>query len=272
MDSRPIPKLASVLANTLAGKPALVIGGGPSVATDLPRIPGWQEMYQISANDHGFRVEGARPQLIVCKDHSMKIPLARRNREPKRYMEPILREYGVPIASRQHWADYRMAAWRANGGNSGMLAISVAVMMGAAPVIVVGIDCYQGATYFHAAAEDNVSLGRPLSYWERRLTSFRDKLKGSYVRALSGPVARTFGTYHPGEQASYHMPDVFKRYRLMETHVGLVRRSFQDPMDREATVEKGRLVALTADEFQKYQRLGLVDAAPPPAVSSAGLS
>lgn len=263
-------ELIAKLYNSQAGKPILVIGGGPSVPRDLPQIPGWQDMYTISANGHAFKIEGAKPSLIVCKDHYIKLPLRMRKKE-KTYMEPILRQYGVPIASRQHWADYRIAEWRAHGGNSGMLSIAVAVCLGGWPVIVVGIDGFQGATYFHDEKVENVSQGHPMDYWVRRLTSFRTPLARSIVRAVSGPVARVFGTFKPDEVYPPFKPcEAFTHYAQMPTYLARTRKAFQDPGDRETTIPKDYVFPVSSQEYEKYQRLGMVDpASPPPARGEA---
>jgi hypothetical protein len=257
-------KLIAELYNSQAGKPVLVIGGGPNAPIDLTQVPGWQDMYTISANAHGFKMPGAKPSLIVCKDHYVKLPLKMRKKE-KTYMEPLLRQYGVPIASKQHWADYRMAAWRAHGGNSGMLAIGVGVCIGGWPVIAVGIDGFQGATYFHDPNMDNVSRGHPLDYWNRRLTLFRKPLSRSIVRAVSGPVARVFGNYKAGEQyPPFRAAEAFAHYAETPTYLATTTRAFQDPGDRETTIPKGYTFAVTSTEYEKYVLLGCVTAASPP--------
>jgi hypothetical protein len=263
-------KLIAELHNSQAGKPILVIGGGPSVLEDLPHIPGWQDMYIISANAHGFKVPGAKPSLIVCKDHYVKLPLRMRTKE-KTYMEPLLRQYGVPIASKQHWADYRMAAWRAHGGNSGMLALAVAVCLGGWPVISTGIDGFQGATYFHDPSTDNVSRGHPVDYWNRRFTTFRTPLARSIIRARSGPVARAFGTYRANETYPPFRPcEAFAPYADTPTYLARTTRHFQDPGDRETTIPKDYVFPVTSTEFDKYLRLGLVVAASPPPAPGEG--
>lgn len=240
------------------GEPILVIGGGPNAPRDVEKIPGWQDMVTISANAHGFKLAGARPQYIFCKDHYVKVPLRMRTKQ-KTWMEPLMRQYGVPIISRQHWADFRLSEWRVHGGNSGFYAIAVALCMGAWPAIAVGIDGFQDGTYFHDPKVDNVSLGHPLDYWKRRLTSFRNPIRTSRVRAVSGPVAAVFGTYRANEvHPPYIEPEAFAHYAKMPTYLARTLRNFQDPGDRETTIPKDYVVAMSSQEFERYQRLGLV--------------
>jgi hypothetical protein len=215
-------------------------------------------MYTISANAHGFKLPGAKPSLIFCKDHYVKLPLKMRGKE-KTYMEPLMRQHGVPIASRQHWADYRLSEWRVHGGNSGFYAIAVGICLGGWPVIAVGIDGFQGGTYFHAPDQDNVSRGHPLDYWKRRLMTFRNPIRHSQVRAVSGPVAMVFGHYRANEVLPpFKEPEAFAHYAQMPTYLARTTRHFQDPGDRETTIPKDYVIPMSSTEFERYQRLGLV--------------
>lgn len=112
------------LAGTRPGA-ALVICGGTGVMDDLDGLPEIEFATVLSANSHGCRLpkKWRRPvDFIVAKDHY--------HTTTKLRMEPQLREYGVPIISRQFWADYRMLDWNLQG-NSGLTAIAVAAALGA---------------------------------------------------------------------------------------------------------------------------------------------
>lgn len=263
----PLKRLVADLYNSQAGKPVLVIGGGPSAPRDLENIPGNESMFTISANGHAFKIPDRRVDLIMCKDHTEHPPLKMRPKDPRLLplMEPKLRPYGVPIVTRHYWADYRMGPWPVNGGNSGMYAIALGVFLGGWPVIVTGVDCFQQGTYFHSLSEDNVSNGKMAGYWLRRLTSLMQQMRGCQIRALSGLAARAFGRYRPGEALPpYRAAEVFKKYAGMQTVHVRAKRSFLTPFDARVEIPAGVTIAVDQVEGAKYVRLGLAEAVPDP--------
>ena len=250
-------RLVSALYNSQRGKPVLVIGGGPSALTDLEHIPGWQEMFTISANGHAFKLPGCTPDLIFCKDHTRVLPMKVRRTAPTTYMEPEMRAFGVPIASMQYWADYRLAPWPMRG-NSGMFAIALAVFMGATPAIVTGIDCFQGATYFHSPAEDNVSLNLPAVHWNARLSRLAHCFQGAPVRAVSGLAAQTFRRYDPA--ATYTpgaTPLAMVAAAKAETYLVRINRELQDSFEKRATIPKGFIIPCVENDAKRYVNLGV---------------
>jgi hypothetical protein len=109
------------------GKPAVVIGGGPSAPAGLARCP--TDAIGISANDHGFRLRAC--DFITSLDR----------------IERRLRPHGVPIVSRHLFADYRVLV--PPQPNSGIVGAWLARLLGCSPIYLVGMDCFSGETYFH---------------------------------------------------------------------------------------------------------------------------
>jgi hypothetical protein len=174
--------------NKLRG-PILVIGGGPSAIRDLAWIPKEVEFKAVlSANEHGFMQTHFAPTHIVCNDHKHSMT--------GEFMEEILRPYGVQIITRHWWGDLRIpnAYLRLN---SGMAAIVVAVILGGNPVIVVGLDCYTGPTYFHDPDVQTAQSKAPWPKFERQINRIRLQTAGANIRAMSGPIMRAFGAYIP---------------------------------------------------------------------------
>src|SRR5690606_1288195 len=129
------------LWGSLAGQfrgPILVIGGGPSVNIDLPRLK-VEPVAVISANAHGFKQSFFPPThaLVVDAWHSVTL----------QSMDALVRPYGVPIISPHWWADIRINDWM-SGMSTGLTAICVAALMGGNPVITTGLDGFAGG-YFH---------------------------------------------------------------------------------------------------------------------------
>lgn len=256
-------KLVSALYNTNAGKPCVVIGGGPSVPDDLGKIPGWQNMLQISANGHGFKVPGAFPTFIFTKDDAECPPRPRkRDAGPFKPMEPQMRVHGVPIISLQYWGDYRCPggppslAWPFQG-NSGQHALAVAALMGSCPVIGVGFDCFQGPTYFHGN-ERNVSGGKKIGYWQVRYKRYAERFRSpTNIRGVSGVLAETFGYYTPTTLvADMGVPDVLRVYEGLNTVKVRTLRAYQDP-GRATQVPENYVLPASEAEAARLVGLGV---------------
>lgn len=205
-------------------------------------------MLVISANGHAWAA-GIRPDYIFCKDH--------RHTETGELMELLVRFDGVPVVTQHHWADYRAAGWPVQG-NSGMMALALAALMGCAPIIPVGFDCFLGPTYFHAPAQRNVSLGRPPGYWKSRIERLKGRLEGAAIRPISGPLLQAFKRYHPGETiAPPEAPRVFDPYRGVETtYVRAVKR-FVMQHDARVEVPVGYVFPAMPKEAAAYVRGGV---------------
>lgn len=113
------------------GKPAVVLGGGPSLPSQLGRCPSRGEAVYISANDHGARF--VECDYIAALDN----------------IEPKVRPLGKPLISRKLWADFRLIT--APTRSTGILCAWLARLMGCAPIYICGMDCFDphAGTYFH---------------------------------------------------------------------------------------------------------------------------
>lgn len=208
------PTLFGELIGQSSG-PALVIGGGPSAARDLPELQrqGFAPNVRISANEHGFRQDLYTITHSVCLDP--------RHGEKHISMEDLL-GHDVPIISPNFFADYRLPEWTL-ACNTGLAAIAVAVFMGCAPVVVVGIDFYRihdrnAGTYFHdAGAVSNSNTKTPrnfetqvkaLEQWIGRAPPVRSwgPLGGRYGRELSEPVRPVDVEALPQAKYRRHLP------------------------------------------------------------------
>ena len=188
-------QLVSELHGKYAGKPILVIGGGPSVPADLARIPRDYISCVISANQHGFMQGTFAPDYVVSVDFTFGS-----TREPMR--EALRRFSDKPNINRWSWADYRLPEWTF-GGDSGFTAIVVALILGGHPVLATGFDRRTGdRRYFHEPV--------PPKHWVGHLPASRDNMKvqnarlialgeGHAVRPMSGPMTAFFKRWDPRE-------------------------------------------------------------------------
>ncbi len=241
-------RLVSHLFDRWAGKPILVIGGGPSVLADLPRLDVTPACV-ISANDHGFRQTKFPVDLIVNLDkmHCMlKVP-----------MQKVLRPLNTPIVNPHTWADYRLADWRM-AGNSGMAAVAVAAALGASQVIVTGIDMFAGGRrYFHDPGgkipKENRQKHPSSRRAKARLLPLREFCKGANIRPMSGPLTEVFPRYKPGE-ALPEPADVAYRKKMAKAEI-LVRaiRSFH--FSTFDTVNVDTVIAVTEHEIQRDSKI-----------------
>jgi hypothetical protein len=242
-----------VLVAELYGKhrgiPILVVGGGPSAPDELAAIgrERVKAMIVISANSHAWQL-GLRPDYTFCKDHL--------HTETKQPMEVLVRAGGAPVVSMQYWADYRCARWPIQG-NSGQHAIALAAMMGGAPIIPIGIDCFQGATYFHTPNVRNVSLGRPAGYWKSRMQRLEGRLIGAMIRPVSGPLGDVFPRYKPFEDVKASIPTIFDLYADCPTMYVKATRRFVLPQDPRAEIPPGFVMPVTPLEHALFTRQGV---------------
>ncbi len=235
-----------------AGQPILVIGGGPSAGTDLPKLAasGIKPACVISANEHGGKQKYFPVDLAVNCD---KTHLLR-----KVSMESVIRELGVPAINRHSWADYRLLDWTFCG-NSGLTAIAVACALGGNPVIVTGIDMWQGGRrYFHDKGhkpEKDLKVRAAVTRHDlSRLQPLREFARGANVRPMSGPLTKVFPTFNPAEKLPAAKPVVYREVAktmqviTMEATHGFLFSSW-DP------VRVGARIVMTAREIQKLPRI-----------------
>jgi hypothetical protein len=174
----------SELAGAYSGRPAMVCGGAPCLVEDVKHAPA--DAMFLSANEHGCIL---RPcDFIVCCDN----------------IETKLRPYGIPIIAKRKWADYRI--FEKPVQNSGALAAWVAWALGCAPILVGGVEFYQGGTYHHDHSAKSSGKRVPLSH---HLTMWRALLPaapGAMIRPVSGPLTQIFPIYDSAEPICAPVP------------------------------------------------------------------
>ncbi len=241
-------ELVTALFNRWEGRPALVIGGGPSVNRDLKTLELVPDLV-ISANEHGMHQDRFKVDLItnVDKIHcGLRVP-----------MEQILRPFGVPIVNKHSWADYRLPDWTMSG-NTGMQAIALAALLGANPVIVTGIDM-TGPVYFHDKGakprkDDNVK--RRGAARRRQRETIKPLVKfcvGARIRPMSGPLTEWFDRYDPAEKVKGSRP-VGYRLRIEEESkqfICVVTKPFR--LSNSDYTKVGQRLALSPFEYQRHQ-------------------
>lgn len=165
------------------GQPGVVIGGGPSLIDQVITLPA--DAVRIGVNDHGHKALEAglidRLDYCVYLDKAVGAKLAGR---------------GVPIISSfPDVADYVFArgsdVWQP-GFTSGTAAW-LALYMGCDPVILAGMDCYTGPTYFHDAEAKSSGSWQPVN---RHLANWNlahcHCPHAERIRTAGGPTEKVF--------------------------------------------------------------------------------
>ncbi len=251
--------LVSRLIDRHHGKLAVIVGGGPSAPSDLKKIPGVAQAVIISANVHAFKLR-LKPEYIWCKDHLRIQPGYLDKGRVREYMESELRPYGVPIVGPNFWCDYRAIDWPLTQFNSGQQALAFACMLGCSPIVPIGMDCFQGGTYWHDKEAPNVSLGRKSGYWNSRIQKLRAALPGAPIRGISGLVMEHFGRYYPDRPlAPGPLPVILARYAKMPTYWIAARREFQDSRDKFAIIPAGYVMPSNKAEADRLCKIEIAE-------------
>lgn len=232
-----------------AGKPALVIGGGPTALVDIPFLDGhgFAPGLVLSANLHGLYQGNFKIDYLVNVD---KVHCSLRVN-----MEDWMRPYGVPIINAHTWSDYRLVNW-SFPGNSGITAIAVAAILGCYPVVAVGIDLFNtGRHYFHdETAPEKASRPKsspPSHYAQQRVKQLK-QWSGDYpMRAVSGPLGTVFPIWDPEERV---LPPKPVKYRESLLHEVVSRYVATETFTYSSNdrVHRGEQLWLTAKEAKPY--------------------
>lgn len=177
--------LMSSLEDHYAGRPAAVLGGGPSLPSDMARLP--EGCILIAVNYHAFHL--CEPDFMVYNDQPESDPvLWDAVRKPGR----AVRVSPDPTSD----VAFDVPVW--TGFYSSNTAAWFALWMGCEPVILCGHDLYQGSrVYFHEYHHDAPCFHYPLDHhirpWKedgRHMLPHVERL-----RAMSGPLIDVFGGY-----------------------------------------------------------------------------
>lgn len=169
-----------------AGRTAAVLGGGPSLPGDMARLP--ECCVLIAVNHHALRLCAA--EFIVYNDQptgelAEAVALGRAIRVSAEPTSDIV---------------FDMAVW--TGFYSSNTATWFALHLGCDPVILCGMDCYQGErAYFHEYDDQpqfHLGIEHHMQPWVEDAKNMLPCWER--VRAMSGPLAAVFGLYE-GEYA-----------------------------------------------------------------------
>ncbi|NMC30745.1 MAG: hypothetical protein GYA45_11815 [Pelolinea sp.] len=180
-------KLMSEYWNLYRGRPAAVLGGGPSLPEDMKKLP--KNCVLIAVNYHA---------LELCKADFMVF-----NDEPDNdlMMVKAVEKHEQILVSPGPLSDIKFDEPVWVGFYSSNTATWFALWMGCDPVILCGMDCYQGdKAYFHEY-EDKPHFHYPL---EHHITPWVEEAKNMLpnwqrVKVMSGPLERVFGKYQVTE-------------------------------------------------------------------------
>lgn len=177
--------LMSSLLDKFAGRPAAVLGGGPSLPSDLERVP--KDALLIAVNYHAFYY--CEPRFMVYNDTPETNPL----------MVQAVREHRAIHVSPEPTSDVVFDipdVW--TGSFSSNTATWFALFLGCKPVILCGMDCYQG-TQKHCAPSTYHSemFDMPLDFYTRPwVEDCRNSVRHpENLFVMSGPLTSIFPAY-----------------------------------------------------------------------------
>jgi hypothetical protein len=170
--------------NRFAGRPAAVLGGGPSLPGDLQRLPANCILIEVNFHARHF----CKPDFMVYNDHPEQDPLL---------MDGVLNTTAIRV-SPEPTSDvlFDVPVW--TGFFSSNTAAWFALWCGCDPVLLCGMDCYQGPVkYCHPFPKVSPFLDYPLDFYTRPWIEEGLHLlpHPERVRAVSGPLGNIFGVY-----------------------------------------------------------------------------
>lgn len=173
--TRPIPPYRTVrdLLYRYRGRPAVVLGGGPSLAA-VDKAPPPTDAIYVSANDHGCRV--AACHYVVGLDK----------------IRARLEACHLPIIGRFGWADYRIL--ESPAPSSGIAGAWIARLMGCGPIWLLGMDCYEGASYHHDPAAETNGKATPPKEHVNRWSKFVRRYPADYREVRQGILSGVLST------------------------------------------------------------------------------
>ncbi len=177
--------LLSSLLNKYSGRPAAVLGGGPSLPSDMERLP--KDAILIAVNYHALYY--CTPDFMVYNDTPETNPLQIK----------AVQEHKAIHVSPEPTSDVIFDipdVW--TGFFSSNTAAWFALFLGCNPVILCGMDCYQGQVkHCPPSTYDNEMFHMPLDFYTRPwIEDCRNSvLHPERLRVMSGPLINIFGAY-----------------------------------------------------------------------------
>lgn len=167
-----------------AGRPAAILGGGPSLPEDVKRLPAGCLL--IAVNYHALILGPA--DFMVYNDTPDTDPL----------LAEAVARHDITLVSPEPTSDIKfdMPVW--TGFYSSNTAAWFAGWLGCDPILLCGMDLYQASQlYFHPSEKDCPAFHYPLENHIRPWIEDGRKLipHVERVRAMSGPLTTVFGAY-----------------------------------------------------------------------------
>lgn len=174
----------SRMRDQFVGRPAAVLGGGPSLPDDIARLP--KGCILIAVNYHAFHL--VKPDFMVYNDDPGEDSI----------LGEAVKQHQAVLVSPHKTSDvvFDVPVW--TGFMSSNTAAWFALWLGCDPVILCGMDCYQGErVYFHEYTHDCPAFHYPVEHYTRPwIEEGRILLPHvERVRVISGPLARVFPMY-----------------------------------------------------------------------------
>lgn len=177
----------SEMKDRFAGWAAAVLGGGPSLPSDMERLP--KGCLLIAVNYHAFYY--CKPHFMVYNDTPETNPL----------QVKAVREHKAIHVSPEPTTDVIFDVpdvW--TGFFSSNTAAWFALWLGCAPVILCGMDCYQGPVkHCPPSTYHSPMFEFPLDFYTRPWTEegVHRLPNVERVRVMSGPLVNVFGQWSP---------------------------------------------------------------------------
>lgn len=165
---------------------AAILGGGPSLPDDIKKLP--KGCALIAVNDHALHF--CQPEYLVHMDNNFdEFPaLGETIRNFNGLIVSPFADSNFVLPKGQWW----------DGGFSSTLATWFACWLEFSPVILCGMDCYQGPVKYCRPRPDfyhpvfDFPLENHLRAWRQ---AFRKCPNPGRIRAMSGPLVDVFGAY-----------------------------------------------------------------------------
>jgi hypothetical protein len=175
-----------VLKNKFEGQPIAVLGGGPSLPEDLKKLPDGTIL--MGVNQHASKIVKVDYMVFCDVPHDYEPLFESVNKHISRRITPV-----------PGYSDFDLSGVDILGGEmTGTFATWCALFMGGNPVLLCGMNCFQGEKkYFHNDhARSHPAHFYPvenhLNAWRRVFENFEGKER---IKVVSGPLTSVFGKF-----------------------------------------------------------------------------
>lgn len=203
------------------GCAAVIVGGAPSRLTEISACP--SDAIRFSVNEHGLLAYG------TCDYTVAQDPIA----DSLKGRGPQL------ISTRRSSAD--ILAFETRCANSAILACFAAWIMGCAPIVVIGVECYAGRAYAHDPFAPSAGFRMKPEKHLERWRILLNLAPGAMVRPVGGPLTEIWPKYEPDQQLLFIAPEDLaraaargERVRFRRPHEGFERGAIAEVSKPEA--------------------------------------